>query len=206
MATSRKTRTDLTKFFKTKRVETEDGPYLECKYKEGTQMIVFPDLNGERIPDTTSVLISLKVKDENIIQKIFSINYARGGYHIRYRGNIPALPLGETKICGLKAIVKNPDPIMRKIRKQMGEIHLTGIPIEVPLDESVNWFEEKFGIKVEKSKLGVVDGFDIYNGARIYEIERSKLQSIKRANFIHGFLTSTWYKGCIFHRKCIKCG
>ncbi|KAL3891370.1 hypothetical protein ACJMK2_003632 [Sinanodonta woodiana] len=30
--------------------------------------------------------------------------------------------------------------------------------------------------------------------------------SAQRANFLHGFLTTTWYKGCIYHRKCNKCG
>jgi len=169
-------------------------------------MIEFQGLNDGRIPGTTSVLVALKIYDENIIPKIYSINYAKGGYQIRYRGNTPALPYGEIQLCGLKAIIKTPEPIIRRIKKQTGELHLSGIPMEIPLEETVSWFEEKIGIKVEKSKLGVVPGFGIYNATRIFEMERSKLCTIKRANILHGFLTTTWYKGCIYHRQCNKCG
>ncbi|KAL3883450.1 hypothetical protein ACJMK2_029711 [Sinanodonta woodiana] len=82
MASSRKTKTDLQKYFKTRRVEIEDGAYLECNYKRGTQMIEFQGLNDGRIPGTTSVLVAFKIYD-NIIPKIYSINYAKGGYQIR---------------------------------------------------------------------------------------------------------------------------
>ncbi|KAL3885551.1 hypothetical protein ACJMK2_025602 [Sinanodonta woodiana] len=138
MASARKTKTDLQKYFKTRRVETEDGAYLECNYKKGTQMIEFQDLNDGRIPGTTSVLVALKIYDENISPKIYSINYAKGGYQIRYRGNTPALPYGEIQLCGLKAIIKTPEPIIRRIKKQTGELHLSGIPIEIPLEETVS--------------------------------------------------------------------
>ncbi|KAL3872276.1 hypothetical protein ACJMK2_040210 [Sinanodonta woodiana] len=87
MASARKTKTDLQKYFKTQRVETEDGAYLECNYKKGTLMIEFQGLNDGRIPGTTSVLVALKIYDENIILKIYSINYAKVGYQMRYRGN-----------------------------------------------------------------------------------------------------------------------
>ncbi|KAL3841614.1 hypothetical protein ACJMK2_019729 [Sinanodonta woodiana] len=84
MAAARKTKTDLHKYFKTRRVETEDGAYLECTYKKGTQMIEFQGLNGDSMPGTTSVLINLKINDEDIISKIYYINYAKVGYQIRY--------------------------------------------------------------------------------------------------------------------------
>ncbi|KAL3862155.1 hypothetical protein ACJMK2_008143 [Sinanodonta woodiana] len=129
-----------------------------------------------------------------------------GGYQIRCRGNTPALPYGEIQICGLRAIVQTPEPIIRRIKNQTGELHLSGVSLEVTLEDTVGWFEEKFGIKVLKSKLGVVPGFNIYNETRIFEIERSKLRAIKIANFLHGFLRTTWYKGCIHHRKCNECG
>ncbi|KAL3888538.1 hypothetical protein ACJMK2_000904 [Sinanodonta woodiana] len=168
-------------------------------------MIEFQGLNDGRIPGTTSVLVALKIYDENIILKIYSVNYAKGRYQIRYKGNTPALPYGGIQLCGLKAIIKTPEPIIRRIKTQTGELHLSGISIEIPLEETVSWFEDKFGIKVEKSKLGVVPGFDMYNATRIFEMERSKLCTITRANFLHGFLTTTWYKGCIYHRQCNKC-
>ncbi|KAL3871936.1 hypothetical protein ACJMK2_039908 [Sinanodonta woodiana] len=126
-------------------------------------MIEFQGLNDGRIPGTTSVLVALKIYDENIIPKIYSINYAKVGYQMRYRGNTPTLPYGEIQLCGLKARVKTAGLIIRKIEKQTGELHLSGIPIEIPPEETVRWIEEKFGIKVEKSKFGVVPGFDIYN-------------------------------------------
>ncbi|KAL3890317.1 hypothetical protein ACJMK2_002602 [Sinanodonta woodiana] len=169
-------------------------------------MIDFQGLNDGRIPGTTSVLVALKIYDENIIPKIYSINYAKGGYQIRYKGNTRALPYGEIQLCGLKAIIKTPEPIIRRIKKQTGELHLSGIPMEIPLKETVSWFEEKFGIKVDMSRLGVVPGFDIYNETINFEMERAKLCTIKSANFLHGFLTTTWYKGCIYNRQCNKCG
>ncbi|KAL3862158.1 hypothetical protein ACJMK2_008146 [Sinanodonta woodiana] len=149
-------------------------------------MIEFQGLNDGRIPGTTAVLVALKTNDEDIITKIYSINYAKGGYQIRCRGNTPALPYGEIQICGLRAIVKTPEPIIRRIKKQTGELHLSGVSLEVTLEDTVGWFEEKFGIKVLKSKLGVAPGFNIYIATRIFEMARSKLRAIKKSKF------STW--------------
>ncbi|KAL3881666.1 hypothetical protein ACJMK2_028076 [Sinanodonta woodiana] len=95
---------------------------------------------------------------------------------------------------------------MRKIKKQTGELHLSGLPLEIPLEDIVIWFEEKFGIKVENAKLGVAFGFSIYNGIIILEIEKTKLYMMKRVFFLKGIQTRTWYKGCIYHRKCHRCG
>ncbi|KAL3832256.1 hypothetical protein ACJMK2_023916 [Sinanodonta woodiana] len=144
--------------------------------------------------------------DEEKISKIYSINYTEKGYEIRPRGNEPVLPYGELTICGQRAIIKKPKPIMRKIKKQTGELHLSGLPLEIPLEDIVIWFEEKFGIKVENAKLGEAYGFSIYNGNRILEIEKTKLYTMKRVFFLKGIQTRTWYKGCIYHRKCHRCG
>ncbi|KAL3837517.1 hypothetical protein ACJMK2_022868 [Sinanodonta woodiana] len=66
--------------------------------------------------------------------------------------------------------------------------------------------KEKFVIKVENAKLGEGFGFSIYNGIRILEIEKTKLYTMKRVFFLKGIQTRTWYKGCIYHRKCHRCG
>ncbi|KAL3875682.1 hypothetical protein ACJMK2_033610 [Sinanodonta woodiana] len=144
--------------------------------------------------------------DEEKISKIYLINYAEKGYEIRPRGNEPVLPYGELKICGKKAIVKKPKPLMRKIKKQTGKLHMSCIPMEITLDATVTWFEEKFGIKVESAKLGEALGFPVYNGTRIVEIEKTKLHTMKKVFFLRGILTRSWYKGCIYHRKCYRCG
>ncbi|KAL3859134.1 hypothetical protein ACJMK2_009366 [Sinanodonta woodiana] len=138
-------------------------------------------------------------------QKI-SKNYAEKGYEIRPRGNEPVLPYGDLIICGQRAIIKEPKPTMRKIKKQTGELHLSGLPLEIPLEDIVIWFEEKFGIKVENAKLGEAFGFSIYNGIIILEIEKTKLYTMKRVFFLKGIQTRTWYKECIYHRKCHRCG
>ncbi|KAL3848182.1 hypothetical protein ACJMK2_019056 [Sinanodonta woodiana] len=95
---------------------------------------------------------------------------------------------------------------MRKIKKQTGELHLSCIPMEITLEATVTWFEEKFGIKVESAKLGKALGFPVYNGTRILEIEKTKLHTMKKVFFLRGILTRSWYKGCICHRKCYRCG
>ncbi|KAL3880368.1 hypothetical protein ACJMK2_032612 [Sinanodonta woodiana] len=143
--------------------------------------------------------------DEEKISKIYSINYAEKGYEIRPRGNEPVLPYRDLTICGQRAIIKEPKPIMRKIKKQTGELHLSGLPLEIPLEDIVIWFEEKFGIKVENANLGEAFGFSIYNGIIILEIEKTKLYTMKRVFFLKGIQTRTWYKGCIYHRKCHRC-
>ncbi|KAL3837636.1 hypothetical protein ACJMK2_022982 [Sinanodonta woodiana] len=94
---------------------------------------------------------------------------------------------------------------MRKITKQTGELHLSGLPLEIPLKDKEIWLEEKFGIKVENAKFGEAFGFSIYNGIRILKIEKTKLYTMKRV-FLKGIQTKTWYKGCIYHRKCHRCG
>ena len=106
---------------------------------------------------------------------------------------------------GEKVIVTEPKPILRKIKKLTGELHLSEIPLEITLEATVEYFEEKMGIKVEKARLATIPQTTIYNGARIFEIEKSRLQEIKTAFYLKGFLTKTWYKGCIYHRKCYRC-
>ena len=78
--------------------------------------------------------------------------------------------------------------------------------MEITLEAIVTWFEEKFGIKVENAKLGEAPGFSIYNGTIILEIEKTKLHTMKKVFFLRGILTRSWYKGCIYHRKCYRCG
>ncbi|KAL3872538.1 hypothetical protein ACJMK2_035761 [Sinanodonta woodiana] len=144
--------------------------------------------------------------DEEKISKIYSINYIEKAYEIRSRGNEPVLPYGDLTICGQRAIIKEPKPIMRRIKKQAGELHLSGLPLEIPLEDIVIWFEEKIGIKVENAKLGDAFGFSIYIGIRILEIEKTKMHTMKRVFILKGIQTRTWYKGCIYHRKCNRCG
>ncbi|KAL3842665.1 hypothetical protein ACJMK2_020655 [Sinanodonta woodiana] len=98
-----------------------------------------------------------------------------------------------------------PKPLMRKIKKQTGELHLSCIPMDITLGTIVTWFEEKIGIKVENAKLGDVPGFSIYNETISLEIERTKLHTMRKVFFLRGFLTRTCYKGGICHRKCYWC-
>ena len=78
--------------------------------------------------------------------------------------------------------------------------------MEITLEATVTWFEEKFGIKVERAKIGEALGFPVYNGTRFLEIEKTKLHTMKKVFFLRGILTRSWYKGCIYHRKCYQCG
>ncbi|KAL3847981.1 hypothetical protein ACJMK2_018868 [Sinanodonta woodiana] len=113
---ARKVITDLQKYVKVRRVETEEESFIECRYKEGTQKIEF-QTEREDIPGITAILVAIKILDEENISKIYSINYAEKGYEIRPRGNEPVLPYGELTICGQSAIAKKPKLLMRKIKK-----------------------------------------------------------------------------------------
>ncbi|KAK3592100.1 hypothetical protein CHS0354_019365 [Potamilus streckersoni] len=56
----------LEKYFKTKRVETEEGLFLRCEYQKGTQAIDTSNIPRERVPSLYSVMVA--------IPKIYSIN------------------------------------------------------------------------------------------------------------------------------------
>ncbi|KAL3890924.1 hypothetical protein ACJMK2_003195 [Sinanodonta woodiana] len=184
---ARKITMDLEKYFRVRRVETEEGAFLECRYKKGTQKIKF-QTERENISGLTAILLGRIVfllgrivfivgpnclifgpswadcLGPNCLWAELSnspINYAEKGYEIRPRGNEPVLPYGDLTICGQRAIIKEPKPIMRKITKQTGELHLSGLPLEIPLKDKEIWFEEKFGIKVENAKFGEAFGFSI---------------------------------------------
>ncbi|KAL3842135.1 hypothetical protein ACJMK2_020183 [Sinanodonta woodiana] len=142
-------------------------------------MLEFHGTEREKIPGRTAILVAIKIMDEEKISKIYSFNNAGKGFGIRPRGNEPVLTYGELTICGQRAIVKKPKPIMRKIKKLTGEIHQLCIPMEITLEAMVTCFEEKFGIKVKNAELGEAPVFSIYNGTRILEIERTKLHTMK---------------------------
>ncbi|KAK3599892.1 hypothetical protein CHS0354_022470 [Potamilus streckersoni] len=111
------------------------------------------------------------------------------------------------EIVGGTIIIQKPDPFLRKIKKKRtGELHIVDIPMVIPLEATVEKFPKKFKTKVYNARLNNILGFQIKNGNRILEIEREKLYTIKKVFYLHGFLAKTWHKGCIFHRKCHKCG
>ncbi|KAL3837183.1 hypothetical protein ACJMK2_022555 [Sinanodonta woodiana] len=95
-------------------------------------------------------------------------------------------------------MVRKPTTIPRTIEKQTGDL-------EIPIEAIVRRFEEKLKIKVILYRPATIPTTTIFNGARMLEIENIKLNKIKKAFNIFGFLVHTRYKGCICSCTCSRC-
>ncbi|KAL3884620.1 hypothetical protein ACJMK2_024747 [Sinanodonta woodiana] len=102
-------------------------------------------------------MIALKQMNPEYINHIYSINRnGCKGYLLHLKEKHPILPYGEIKVMGEKVIEKEPKPILRKIKKQTGKLHLSDIPLKIILEVTVTYFEEKMEIKVEKASLATI--------------------------------------------------
>ena len=72
MAATQKQIRELEKFFKLKRIESEDGSFLECMYREGTQELDMTSTPRDRIPGIETVMIALKQMNPKYINQIYS--------------------------------------------------------------------------------------------------------------------------------------
>ncbi|KAK3602185.1 hypothetical protein CHS0354_004701 [Potamilus streckersoni] len=125
-------------------------------------------------------MVAKRVSNPEYVTRTFSINReGYKGYILRSRNKSPILPYGEMLIKNHQVIVREPTPILKKIMKQSGELHLSDIHLAIPLEETVEKFKEKFKIKVITSRLNTIPLTTIYNGDINLEIERTKLTKRK---------------------------
>ncbi|KAL3880114.1 hypothetical protein ACJMK2_032383 [Sinanodonta woodiana] len=93
MTAASKITEDIHQYFRIRRIETEEDSFLEYNYKDGTLFLDMQRIQRGNIPGVSTILITLKVRDSEILQKIYSINREGcKGYLTRPRGNSPALP------------------------------------------------------------------------------------------------------------------
>jgi hypothetical protein len=64
MATTCKVTKDLLKYFRIRRVDTEEGSFVECNHKEGMQFLDMQGIHRGQKLDVATVLIALKLRDK----------------------------------------------------------------------------------------------------------------------------------------------
>lgn len=199
--------TKLDTYFTTELVEQGEERVLLAHRATGCQLIDCEGLQYNERPRLAEILAILEARGLPIGEIDTMQNGGNGKFFMYPKKGIPLVPNGPLEINGKTVQIKTAPPIKRVVEAKMTEIHVSGLPQEVPTEEIFVKMEKKFNVKPLKQRQATIWGFpSVKSGVRIISVPIEQAEKIPAFFYVMGFLLRTWYKGCLNHRTCSRCG
>ncbi|KAL3837055.1 hypothetical protein ACJMK2_022442 [Sinanodonta woodiana] len=193
-------------FFRTEIRDFEEGRIIHAFREQWAQVIDLSSIEAKHRPNTPTLLaqiVASGVKNEDI--DTFT-HIGQGIFLIYPRGKAYLLPMGPRQIGDLRAIVKEPPPIMKNLGIKIIDVYVAHFPREIPIEHFTQGFEQCLQMKTLHLRRETFKAMANTNtGKIIVRIDARDASRIPEFFKIGGLLVQSWFCGCIHVRPCSSC-